>query len=148
MAQNNEDAVKALEDLRARIGLLTSCLDAKLDPYGPCRSLYQNRQEYSLTDYVKDTKASKKTPEWITSRLERLIEDLAAKKDYFQIKYLEAMSKELKLESQNLKLESEKRKLEHRIQDLTVLLCKHDISTPAAISFSPTDSELSDESDC
>lgn len=141
MAQNNEVAAKEPNNLLAKIGLLTSCLDAKINPYGPCRSLYQNRQEYSLTDYVKDTKASKKTPEWVASRLEGLIKDLAAKKDYFEIKYFEAMSKKLKLES-------EKRKLEHRIQDLTFLLCKHDTSTPAAISFSPTDSELSDESDC
>ncbi|KAL2032900.1 hypothetical protein VTO58DRAFT_106072 [Aureobasidium pullulans] len=130
MAQNNEVAAKEPNNLLAKIGLLTSCLDAKINPYGPY------------------TKASKKTPEWVASRLEGLIKDLAAKKDYFEIKYFEAMSKKLKLESQNLKLESEKRKLEHRIQDLTFLLCKHDTSTPAAISFSPTDSELSDESDC
>lgn len=133
MAQNKEDAVKALKDPRAKIDLLTRCLDAKLDPSGPWKSIYQDRQETSLTDYVKDYNPSKKTPNTVTSRLERLIEDLAAKKDSLEIKYLEAMS--------------EQTKLEHKIQDLTILLCKHGISTQAARFILPTDSEVSDESD-
>ena len=129
MAQNNEDAAKELKDLRAKIGLLTRCLNAKVGL--PCKSIYQDRQEYSLTDYVKDNKLSKKTPNTVTSRLERLIEDLAAKKDSLEIKYLEAMS--------------EKTKLEHKIQDLTILLCKHGISTQAARFILPAGSEVSDD---
>lgn len=109
-------------------------------------SIRIGRHIHSTTEYIVGR--IRKTPITVTSRLEELIEDLAAKKDSFEIKYLEAMSEKLKLESQNLKLQSEKRKLEHWIQDLTVLLCKHDISTAAANSFSLTDSEVSDDSDC
>jgi transposase len=129
MAQNNEDAVKALKDLRAKIGLLTRCLNAKVSL--PCKSIYQDRQETSLTDCAKDRKVGKKTPITVTSRLEELIEDLAAKKDSFEIKYLEAMS--------------EKTKLEHKIQDLTILLRKHGISTGAARFILPAGSEVSDD---
>lgn len=40
MAQNNEDAAKELEDLRAKIGLLTRCLGAKVNSSKLCKSLY------------------------------------------------------------------------------------------------------------